>query len=246
MFLKQFRGCFMRVIVVKKEAIMFAVCLVAIALSGVYLVRTQVIDVIAMPASRKIIMIDAGHGGVDSGAKVGKINEKTINLAIAEKLQTYLEIGDAYVLMTRIDDKALSNSKKNDMYKRKIIANTSGADIFVSIHQNINRSSYPSGAQVYYFGSSPKSRLLAECIQQEIKNAGLPSHKTGTLSNTNYYVLRQTVMPSVLVECGFLSNANDRWLLQSEEFQGKMAWAIYMGILKYFESEQMIQVFESS
>ena len=228
---------FMRITVVQKEAALLVICCVAVLLSVVNLVRFQVIEVIAMPASRKIVMIDAGHGGEDSGARVGKIHEKTINLAISEKLQAYLEIGDAYVLMTRVDDKALSNSKQGDMYKRKLIANTSGADIFVSIHQNINRSSRPSGAQVYYFGSSPKSRLLAESIQTEIKNAGLPAHRAGTLPNTDYYVLRQTTMPSVLVECGFLSNPDDRWRLQTEEFQEKMAWAIYMGILKYFANE---------
>lgn len=234
----------MRVIVMKKEAVLFIVCCVAIFLSGIHLVHSQVIDVIAMPASRKIVMIDAGHGGEDSGARAGKVHEKTINLAISEKLQAFLEVGDAYVLMTRIDDKALSRSKQNDMYKRKTIANTSGADIFVSIHQNANPSSRPSGAQVYYFGSSPKSQLLAECIQSEIKNAGLPSHKSGTLPNTNYYVLRQTTMPSVLVECGFLSNSDDRWQLQNDEFQEKMAWAIYMGILKYFGSEPGTKILE--
>ena len=234
----------MRVMFIKKETIMLAICCTAIFLSGVYLVHTQVINVIAMPASRKIVMIDAGHGGEDSGARVGKLHEKTINLAIAEKLQAHLEMGDAYVLMTRVDDKALSQNKQTDMYRRKIIANTSGADIFVSIHQNINRSSRASGAQVYYFGSSPRSQLLAESIQVEIKNAGLPSHRMGTLPNTDYYVLRQTTMPSVLVECGFLSNSGDRSRLQNDEFQDKMAWAIYMGILKYFESEPGMKTLE--
>ena len=230
----------MRVIFIRKESIkhslLSVVCCAAILVSGAQLVRIHSINVFAMPASRKIIMIDAGHGGDDSGARAGKVREKTINLAIAEKLQSYLEVGDAFVLMTRVDDKALSQSKKADMYKRKIIANTSGADIFVSIHQNTNRSSRPSGAQVYYFGSSPKSKLLAESIYAEIKKAGLPSHRTGTLPNTDYYVLRQTTMPSVLIECGFLSNPEEARMLTDPEYQNKVAFTIFGSVMSFINS----------
>lgn len=224
-------------VVMKKEAILLVACCAVILLCGTYIIRSEVVDVFSMPASRKIVMLDPGHGGEDSGAISGKTYEKTINLAISQKLRTYLELGDSYVLMTRVDDKALARNKQSDMYKRKIIANTSGADIFVSVHQNSYRYSGVSGAQVFYFGKSEKSKLLAECIQAEIKNFAIPSNRHNVSPNTDYYVLRQTTMPSVLVECGYISNYGDKSKLTTEEYQEKMAWAIYMGILKYFESE---------
>ncbi len=228
----------MKIFIIKKDTLQLVLYCVLILISSVLIINSSVTDVISMPASKKIVMIDAGHGGADPGALSGKTQEKNINLQIAKKLQTYLEQGDSYVLMTRQEDKALASNKQSDMYKRKIIANGSGADIFVSIHQNANPRSSAKGAQVYYFGKSEKSKLLAQCIQKEIKKFANPSNKMTTMPNTDYFVLRQTTMPSVLVECGFMSNSGEKWRLTTEDYQERMAWAIYIGILKYFEAEQ--------
>jgi len=187
-----------------------------------------------MPLDRKIIVLDAGHGGWDPGMVSGKVEEKHINLSIAQKLQTFLEQGGATVIITRIDDSDLANSKAGDMNARRLIANTSHADIFVSIHQNAYASSNVKGAQVFYFNESDNSQKLANLVQDRIKEFVDAGNKLKPRPNSNYYVLKQTEMPAVLVECGFLTNYNDRQKLTSEAYQNKMAWGIYLGIVDYF------------
>jgi len=191
-----------------------------------------------MPLDRKIIVVDAGHGGFDPGMVSNKVEEKHINLSIAKKLQVFLEQGGATVFLTRVEDAALSSGKSGDMNARRLIANTSHADIFVSIHQNSYASANVKGAQVFFFNESDNSEKLAICIQTKIKEFADASNKFKAKANKNYYVLKQTEMPAVLVECGFLTNYNDRQKLTSDEYQEKMAWAIYLGIVDYFTAPQ--------
>ncbi|MCL1877856.1 MAG: N-acetylmuramoyl-L-alanine amidase [Defluviitaleaceae bacterium] len=190
----------------------------------------------ALPLSYKIIVIDAGHGAWDPGKVQGKTEEKHINLDIALKLQTYLEQGGATVIVTRIDDSELSKSKRGDMHARQTIANASHADIFVSIHQNSFSSGGVHGAQVFYFDTSGNSERLATAIQSRICEFADPSNRFKPKANDNYYVLKQTRMPAVLVECGFLTNYNERQKLLSAEYQEKIAWSIYLGIVDYFHA----------
>jgi len=190
-----------------------------------------------MPLSRKIIVLDAGHGGWDPGMVAGKVEEKHINLSIAQKLQTFLEQGGATVIITRIDDSDLARNKSGDMNARRLIANTSHADIFVSIHQNAYASSSVKGAQVFFFNESDNSQKLATHVQDRIKEFVDSGNKFKPKANSNYYVLKQTEMPAVLVECGFLTNYNERQRLNSEEYQEKVAWGIYLGIVDYFNAQ---------
>jgi len=192
------------------------------------------VPVFAMPISRKIVWIDAGHGAYDPGKVAGSVLEKDINLAIALKLQTFLETGGATVFMTRLNDEALSSTKSGDMYTRRNLANASQADIFVSIHQNSYHRGGVQGAQVFYFNTSDNSRKLAEHIQQQIKEFTIPNNRLQAKANENYYVLRQTLMPAVIVECGFLTNYNERTQLTQADYQERMAWGIYLGIVQYF------------
>ena len=192
----------------------------------------------ALPLSRKIIVVDAGHGGRDPGMVSAKVEEKGINLKIAHKLQTFLEQGGATVIITRIDDSDLSKNKSGDMYVRRMIANESHADIFVSIHQNSFTSPNVKGAQAFYFNQSDNSLKLAESVQARIKEFVDPSNKFHAKANSNYYVLKQTQMPAVLVECGFLTNYNERQKLLTDDYQEKIAWAIYLGIVDYFTAEK--------
>ena len=193
------------------------------------------VPAMSMPVSQRVVLIDAGHGAFDPGKVAGRIEEKDINLAISLRLQEFLETGGATVIMTRIDDTALAEGKRGDMYRRQQIANASHADIFVSIHQNAFSSPNVRGAQVFYFDTSDNSRKLAEHIQAQLRAFADPSNRLQSKANTNYYVLRQTRMPAVIVECGFLTNPTDRARLTREEYQDKVAWAIYMGIASYFE-----------
>ena len=226
----------MKIISVTKEKILIAVYLLIIIIGLTATIKTETVltSNISMPLSKKIILIDAGHGGVDPGKVIGNVEEKTINLEIAIMLQSYLEQADATVFMTRVDDSRLAHSKKSDMYSRKLTANTSNADIFVSIHQNSFPSSSVQGAQVFYFNSSDNSKRLAECIQKEIKAFVNYKNKFEPKENSNYYVLKQTSMPAVIVECGFLSSPNEKNKLTNPYYQDRMAWAIYMGIVDYF------------
>ena len=190
----------------------------------------------AMPVSNKIIVIDAGHGGWDPGMVSGKVEEKDINLNIARKLQVFLEQGGATVIITRLDDSDLAKNKAGDMQARRLIANTSKADIFVSIHQNSYHSANVKGFQAFYFNESDNSKKLAACIQDSLKEFVNPNNKLSSRANQNYFVLKQTEMPAVLVECGFLTNYSDRTNLTKDEYQEKIAWGIYLGIVNYFNS----------
>ena len=226
----------MKIISITKEKILIAVYVLVIIIGLTATIRNETVltSTISMPLSKKIILIDAGHGGLDPGKVSGKIEEKNINLEIAMKLQSYLEQADAMVFMTRVDDSGLAGSKKSDMYSRKLTANTSNADIFVSIHQNSFPKSSVQGAQVFYFNSSDNSRRLAECIQKEIKAFVNYNNRFEPKENSNYYVLKQTTMPAVIVECGFLTSPNEMNKLINPDYQDRLAWAIYMGIVDYF------------
>jgi len=226
----------MRVISVTKEKILIGVYLLAIAIGLILAFRNETVmtSTVSMPLSKKIILIDAGHGGYDPGKVSGDTQEKTINLAIAQRLQGYLEQADAMALMTRVDDSDLANTKKSDMYSRKMTADTSKADIFVSIHQNSFPSSRAQGAQVFYFNSSDNSKRLAQCIQNELR-ATIDNNNTRQVTeNSSYYVLRKTSMPAVIVECGFLTNPDEKTRLLNQDYQDRIAWAVYMGIVDYF------------
>jgi N-acetylmuramoyl-L-alanine amidase len=190
-----------------------------------------------MPVSKRVVLIDAGHGGFDPGKMAGEqILEKDINLKIAKKLQTYLEQGGATVIMTRVTDEALAEDKKDDMRSRKEIANTSHGDILVSIHQNSYPDSKVSGYQIFYYNTSDNSKNLANNINNKLKETVNPNNRLLPAANKNYFVLRQTELPAVIVECGFLTNSSDKYNLTTDKYQSKIAWGIYMGIVDYFES----------
>lgn len=191
-----------------------------------------------MPLEKKIIAIDAGHGGWDPGKK-GKNgeNEKDINLAIAKKLTMLLEGSGAVVYTIRNSDEALGDSKGEDMNERKEIIDKSEADIMVSIHQNSYPSEEIKGAQVFYHGTSDDGKKLAGCIQKELSEILDSSNDRVEKSNESYYILRKTEIPSVIVECGFLSNPDEEIKLNSDDYQNKTAWAIYCGIVDYFDSD---------
>ena len=226
----------MKVISVTKEKILIGVYLLVIVIGLIvtYRNKTVMTSSVSMPLSKKIILIDAGHGGYDPGKVSGSTQEKTINLAIAQKLQAYLEQADATAFMTRVDDSDLARTKKSDMRSRKLTADTSSADIFVSIHQNSYPSSSVKGAQVFYFNHSDNSKRLAQCIQNELKSFIDNNNKREVTENSSYYVLKNTSMPAVIVECGFLTNPSEKGMLQDPDYQDKIAWAIYMGIVDYF------------
>lgn len=188
------------------------------------------------------IVVDPGHGGRDPG-KVG-VNgalEKDINLAIALRLRDLLEEDGFNVIMTRTEDEGLysendSNKKRADLNKRVDIINSSNALFAVSIHQNSFTQENVKGAQVFYHSQSEQGKNLAVILQEQIKETIGDGNHRKAKSNTSYYMLKHTVCPLVIVECGYLSNREEAALLTNPEYQGKMAAAIHLGILKYIES----------
>lgn len=189
--------------------------------------------------TRGKIVIDAGHGGFDPG-KVGIQGtlEKDINLKIALKLKEVLEKEHYQVIMTRTTDCGLyeetdSNKKRTDLYHRVQMINESGAVMAVSIHQNSFSQSSSKGAQVFYYSNSEEGKQLANIMQEAIKqNIGDGNHRLAK-ENDSYYLLKKTNCPLVIVECGFLSNAEEETLLLTEEYQQKMAEAIGKGLIEY-------------
>ncbi len=193
------------------------------------------IAVSVLPVDKKCIVIDPGHGGFDPGKVASDgVTEKTINLAIAEKLRGFLEQGGAVVVSTRTEDSSLSENKRGDLKSRADIANGRNADMFISIHQNSFPQAGAKGAQVFYYKSSQEGKRLADSIQARLREVVDMNNTRIAKSNTAYYVLKEIKIPSVIVECGFLSNSVEHDKLMDEEYQSRLAWAIYIGILDYY------------
>ena len=177
----------------------------------------------------RLVIIDAGHGGDDPG-KIGVdgVQEKDLNLKMALALRDLLEQQDVEVLMTREDagglyDERTSNKKVQDMRRRCELINREKPACVVSIHQNSYHEESIHGAQVFYY-------KLARVVE--------PTNHRQAKANDTYYLLKKTEAPTVIVECGFLSNWDECAKLQNEEYQAKLVWAIQMGVLKYLNSNR--------
>ncbi len=188
------------------------------------------------------VVIDAGHGGFDSG-KVGILGtlEKDVNLQIAKKLAAILKAADVKVIMTRTEDLGLydensSNKKRQDMSARAALMNEASPDCVVSIHQNSYPEEYVHGAQVFYYEGSSKGQYLADCLQNRLIVQVDPENKRQIKANDSYYLLKKTGVPIVIAECGFLSNGAEAEKLCTEEYQERVAWALYIGIMQYLNT----------
>lgn len=210
--------------------------------ASVYLSEDPNASTLSYGVASKIIVIDPGHGGTDSGAKGRTLEtpEKVITLDISRRLARTLGQGGAMVMMTRTTDADLSDEgfkgsllerKRQDLARRVEKAHCLNADMYISIHTNADPSPRWHGAQTFYHCNSTQSRKLANCIQSEMVNV---------LGNNNrkakdgvYFVMEKTKMPAVIVEVGFISNPEEERMLNDELYQSKVAYAIYSGIVKY-------------
>jgi N-acetylmuramoyl-L-alanine amidase len=200
-----------------------------------------------LPLSGKVIIVDPGHGGIDGGAvsKSG-ILEKEVTLLISEHLRDYLQEAGALVLMTREDDHDLAGAdtkrvrqRKNEDLKRRVdIVNDSDADLFISLHLNAIPSPRWSGAQTFYNRTIPENERIAKFVQDEIRR-NLENTNRQAKPIHNVYLLKNAETPGVLIEAGFLSNPTESELLQTEEYQQKIAASIYQGILRYYTGESV-------
>lgn len=199
-----------------------------------------------LPSEGKTIIIDAGHGAPDGGA-VGDsgVLEKDLNLSVAQILQKFMESGGVQVLLTRSDDNgiydisgSIKNKKVSDIKNREKFMKETDADVFLSIHMNKFSEKQYSGPQVFYSVNDSDSKHLAECIQSNMISALSPkSEREIKPADKNIYLLNNATIPAVLVECGFLSNAEEEQKLKDKNYQRKLAWAIYCGIIEYFNEK---------
>lgn len=185
----------------------------------------------------KVIYIDPGHGGLDPGTIYKDIYEKDINLEICLKLQKVLESEGAIIYLTRYGDYDLSNNsysrKKSDLNNRAKIINESGADMYISIHLNSITSSTWSGAQVFYDDVNKKNIEIAKLFQEQLKQDLKTTRQIKEISTM--LMNRKIIIPGILIEVGFLSNHNDRYLLKQNEYQYKICNSIREALIKYFK-----------
>ena len=199
----------------------------------------------AWTSETKVIVLDAGHGIPDEGAQSDEgITEASINLAIAKKVQKLLEEAGNTVILTRKDENAIYDEgcttiremKVSDIKNRVKIGNESSADIFVSIHLNKIPQKQYWGWQTFFKENNENSKKLATCIQEGLSDMIDKKNKRVPLKIKNIYIVDHVNIPITIVECGFLSNEEEEKLLQTDEYQNKLAQGIYLGILKYFSS----------
>jgi len=204
----------------------------------------KAVETVALPVDKKVIILDARTSANQmKGLKVANgTTEAESNLKIALKLQNLLEQSGATVILTRSDDnsiydidsKTLRQKKISDIHNRVKIGNESSADIFVSIHLNKIPQNQYWGWQTFYKKESAEGQKLASAIQNSL-NESIQKENTRTpMKLDNVYIIKHVEIPTTIVECGFLSNLEEEQLLLTDEYQNKLAWGIYTGIMDYF------------
>ncbi len=228
---------------VKKDRLIWGVVglfgLVAIFCCGVFNEKQMAKEALAVPIANQVVVIDPGHGGFDAGALANGIEEKEINLAVSCYLKGYIEQGGGIAVLTRAEDVSTAeentrgvSAKKSDLTARKKLAETAGADVFVSIHMNKFPQTQYKGAQVFY---SESGKRLGEEIQASLKEVIADGNeRQAKKTDGSIFILKDTSVPSVIVECGFLSNPQDAELLMQDAYRQKLAWGIYLGLVRYF------------
>lgn len=204
------------------------------------------INTSSIPVSSHTVTIDAGHGIPDEGAQnENGLTEAGINLKIALKVQKLLEVSNCTVILTRsdengiydIDSKTLREMKVSDMKNRVKIGNSSDSDIFVSIHLNKIPQNQYYGWQTFYKKNSEEGKKLSNYIQENLNQSIQIKNKRVPQTISGKYIIENLEIPTVIVECGFLSNPTEANLLTQNDYQDKIAWGIYCGIMDYFDNK---------
>lgn len=222
---------------------------VIVVMTGIYIscvvsdgLEEQRVSAMSWSVSGKIIAVDPGHGGIDPGSKGNSgMEEEEITLAVSQKLKEILTGAGAIVIMTRESDMDLSDPdggrlitrKRQDLSRRLELAEKNGAELYLSVHVNCFKSGpLEHGAQVFYQPGSEEGKALAESIQAEmIRVLGNTNRKAKAV---DYYTTRNSKMPATIVEVGFISNPKEEKLMCDPDYQRKLAYAMYCGLVKYF------------
>ena len=186
----------------------------------------------------RCIYLDAGHGGVDSGAISNTFLEKDMNLILVNKLANKLFERGAMVFLTWDGDYDLStstiNRKRNDLYNRVKLINNSSCDMYVSIHMNASGSNRWSGIQVFYSDVVTDNKKIASVVTDSLNNnlSNIRDYK----KENGYYMYSKVKIPGILVEAGFVSNSHDNYVIRQDDYQDKLVNAIANGISNYFNN----------
>ena len=206
-------------------------------------VEKSVVETTSTPVSGKTVVLDAGHGKPDEGAESSNgTTEAETNLKITLKVQNLLEQSGCTVILTRsdenaiydLDSKTLKQKKISDIRNRVKIGNEASADIFVSVHLNKIPQSQYYGWQCFYKNGNEQSTKLAKSIQSNLNKSIQKENNRVAMKIDNVYIIKHVEIPTSIVECGFLSNPEEEQQLLDDNYQNKIAWGIYNGIIEYF------------
>lgn len=238
----------------KKQLIGTGICLAILVAAGFFFLQWGGLAAgVQGVLSGEVLLIDAGHGGIDGGAESGRgVCEKSINLAIAQEVKTLAQQAGWQVVMTRETDEGLykenggtiRSKKTQDLKARRDMIQNMRPEAAVSIHLNSFRED-PSvkGAQAFYPDSGgeeevlSESRRLAECLQKKVSSAAADDGHRTALGKSDVFLFREVTCPISIIECGFLSNPEEAELLRSSEYQRKIAEAIFEGIMEFSGKE---------
>lgn len=199
----------------------------------------------AVPSEKPVIVLDAGHGGLDSGA-VGAtgVLEKDVNLSVVLALRDMLELSGFEVVLTRDEDisiydpgvTGIRNQKLNDMDNRLKIIQSYPESIFLCVHQNNFTDPQYFGGQMFYNNNNPKNRTLAQIMQNKFAELQPGNDREIKLSGEELFLLKSNKNPSLMIECGFLSNPDEEALLSTWEYRQKVAFTIYGGVMEFLDA----------
>lgn len=186
----------------------------------------------------QIVVLDPGHGGIDTGAAGQRgVTEKEITLPVCLYLKEYLNLSGARVILTRQEDKELSEDLEEDLRLRVDLVKQSRATVFLSIHGNSFPGPGEYGPQTFFMDNHSESERLARCIQAELKKLEPLGENYREAQSSDFYVLRNSPVPAVLVEIGFLSNPEEERLLADPSYQKQLAWHIFAGLVAFWRGE---------
>ncbi|MEG2234663.1 MAG: N-acetylmuramoyl-L-alanine amidase [Oscillospiraceae bacterium] len=237
----------------RKKISLYAICMLMIITAvfvSVYRLTSSLTTYVNSMAPLKkntVIVIDAGHGDFDPGAVSNRVEEKGINLDIALSLRDIFEAHGYIVIMTRTEDTTLadngpitsSSAKRADTCNRVALVDALEDSVLISIHQNAFHDHAQHGTQVFYGTQNSESELLAESIQKSVISKMQPDNKREAKKGTSsIYILVKTKAPTVLVECGFITNNAEREKLVDSNYQRQIAYSIFLGYTDYEKNKE--------
>ncbi len=228
----------------KVLVIIFTFVFTFVTCVGINYMMRDVVDISSSISSNRVnLVIDAGHGGIDAGTiGVDNANEKDINLSIALMLYDFAMVSGISSFLVRDGDYLVysdnDDKSRSDLYNRMDYINSIENSSLISIHQNHFQDSSEWGMQIWYSPNDDKSKIMADNIL-EITKSNLQSDNTrlNKKSDSSYYLLYKAQVPSIMVECGFMSNSDENKKLQDNKYQKQLAYSIMLGFSEYITEE---------